>query len=242
MMPPDRGTAMRAATLLLATLLLPAATLAGRPLSTEDASTLDDRACQLESWLDRTRGGVTDFSFVPACAVLGVEWQAGAVRTREGGRSATTATFVQGKHAFVSVDEGAWGIGVVAGLTRSPRREEKNGWGDPYLIVPVSFGLGEDKGTRALLHLNVGTTRARDERRNLTLWGVAVEKPVTQRLSLVAEAFGENAAKPFLRAGGRYAVFKGFDVDLTWVTRSGGSREERYWSAGFHWEVPSLLP
>lgn len=233
---------MRPATLLLATLLLPAAAIAGRPLNTEDASTLDDRACQLESWADRARGGVTDFSFVPACAVLGVEWQAGAVRTREDGRSATTATFVQGKHAFVSVDDGAWGIGVVAGLSRAPRREEKNGWGDPYLILPLSFGLGADKETRALLHLNVGTTRARDERRNLTLWGIAVEKPVTQRLTLVAEAFGENAAKPFLRAGSRYTVFEGFDVDLTWVTRSGGSREERYWSAGFHWEVPSLLP
>lgn len=70
---------MRPATLLLATLLLPAAAIAGRPLNTEDASTLDDRACQLESWADRARGGVTDFSFVPACAVLGVEWQAGAV-------------------------------------------------------------------------------------------------------------------------------------------------------------------
>lgn len=233
---------MRTVTFLLATLLLPAAAIAGRPLNTEDASTLDERACQLESWVDRARGGVTDFSFVPACAVLGVEWQAGAVRTREGGRSATTATFVQGKHAFVSVDDGAWGIGVVAGLSRSPRREEKTGWGDPYLIVPLSFGLGGDKDTRALLHFNVGTARARDERRNLTLWGVAVEKPVTQRLTLVAEAFGENAAKPFLRAGGRYAVFEGFDADLTWVTRSGGSREERYWSAGFHWEVPSLLP
>lgn len=242
MTPPDRGPAMRAATLLLAILLLPAAALAGRPLNTEDASTLDDRACQLESWLDRTRGGVTDFSFVPACAVLGVEWQAGAVRTREGGRSATTATFVQGKHAFVSVDDGAWGVGIVAGLSRAPRREEKTGWGDPYLIVPVSVGLGEDKDTRPLLHLNIGTTRARDERRNLTLWGIAVEKPVTARLTLVAEAFGENAAKPFLRAGGRYTVFEGFDVDLTWVTRSGGESNERYWSVGFHWEKGSLLP
>ena len=187
---------MRTVTLLLSLLLLPAAAIAGRPLNTEDASTLDDRACQVESWIDRTRGNATDFSFVPACAMLGVEWQAGAVRTREGGRSATTAPFVQ----------------------------------------------GADKETRALLHLNVGTTRARDERRNLTLWGVAVEKPVTQRLTLVAEAFGENAAKPFLRAGGRYTVFEGFDVDLTGVTRAGGEANERYWSVGFHWEKSALLP
>ena len=223
-------------------LLLPGLALAGRPLNTEDASTLDDTACQLESWVNRSRGDVSDFSFVPACALFGVEWQAGGVRTREAGTSATTATFVQGKHAFKSVDDGGWGIGVVAGLTRFPRREAENGWGDPYLIVPVSFGLGEDKDTRALLHLNVGTARARDEGRNLTLWGVALEKPVTQRLTLLGEAFGENASKPFVRVGGRYTLFDKFDVDLTWVTRSGGASEERFWSLGFHWETDPLRP
>lgn len=40
---------MRTVTLLLSLLLLPAAAIAGRPLNTEDASTLDDRACQVES-------------------------------------------------------------------------------------------------------------------------------------------------------------------------------------------------
>lgn len=217
-------------------LALPGLALAGRPLNTEDASTLDDGSCQVESWVDRTRGGITDLSFVPACAFLGVEWQAGAVRTREGGRSATSAAFAQAKLAFRRVDEGAWGIGLVAGLNRDLAREAKNGWGDPYVILPVSFGAGEDKDTRWLVHLNVGATRVRDEARNLTLWGVAVEKPVSARLTFVAEAFGENAARPFVRAGGRYSLLEGLDVDLTYVTRTGGVSEERYWSLGFHWE------
>ncbi len=228
--------------LLLAT-LVPALALAGRPLSTEDASTLDDKACQLESWVDRTRAGDSLFAFVPACGHFGVEWQAGAVRTRpEGAGSRTSATFVQGKHAFRSVDDGDWGIGLVAGLTRLLDREEKNGWGDPYLIVPLSFGLGQDKDSRALVHLNLGTTRNRAEGRNLTLWGVAVEKPVSERLTLLAEGFGENSRNPFFRAGGRYTLFEKFDVDLTYVTRSGGAKEDRYWSLGFHWETDPFLP
>jgi hypothetical protein len=231
---------MRFRAFCAAALLLPGLACAGRPLNTEDASTLDDGACQVESWVNRSRGDASDFSFVPACALLGVEWQAGGVRTREAGTSATTAMFVQGKHAFRSVDDGAWGVGIVAGLTRFPRREARNDWGDPYLIVPVSFGLGEDKDTRALLHLNVGTARLRDEARNVTLWGVALEKPVTPRLTLLGEAFGENAADPFLRAGGRYTLFDRFDVDLTWVTRAGGAREDRFWSLGFHWETDAL--
>ena len=88
----------------------------------------------------------------------------------------------------------------------------------------------------------MGTARVRDEGRNLTLWGVALEKPVTQRLTLLGEAFGENASKPFVRVGGRYTLFEKFDVDLTWVTRSGGTGEERFWSLGFHWETSPFLP
>ena len=232
----------RALLALALALALPGLALAGRPLSTEDASTLDDKACQVESWVDRTRGGVTDFSFVPACALLGIEWQAGAVRTRESGAGATSATFVQGKHAFRSVDDGAWGIGLVAGLNRELRREEKNGWGDPYLIVPASFGVGDDKDTRWLVHLNVGATRLRGEARNVTLWGVAVEKPVSERLALVAETFGENAARPFVRAGGRYTILERLDIDLTYVARAGGEKQERFWSLGFHWETRPFLP
>jgi hypothetical protein len=232
---------MKALAPLLA-LLVPGLALAGRPLTTEDASTLDDKACQLEAWVDRTRDDLTGFSFVPACSLFGVEWQAGALRTREGGRSATAATFVQGKHAFRSVDDGDWGIGIVAGLARALQREEKSGWGDPYVIVPLSFGIGEDKETRWLVHLNIGTTRVRDEARNLTLWGVAVEKPVTGRLTLLAETFGENARDPFFRAGGRYTLFDKFDADLTFVTRPGGEKVDRYWSLGLHWETAPFLP
>ncbi len=232
---------LQAAGLFLA-LLLPVAALAGRPLNTEDATTLDERACQLETWIDRTRGNATDLSFAPACARFGIEWQAGAVRTRERGRSRTATTFFQGKHAFRSVDDGDWGYGLVAGLARQLRRGARTGWDNPFVIVPVSFGIGADKDTRALVHLNAGTTRVRDEARNLTLWGVAVEKPVGPRLALVAEAFGENAAKPFLRAGGRYSLFDRLDVDLTWVTRTGGEKAGRYWSLGFHWETEPFLP
>ncbi|MBL0143477.1 MAG: hypothetical protein IPP91_15525 [Betaproteobacteria bacterium] len=232
---------MRISAFLLA-LVLPGLALAGRPLSTEDASTLEDKACQLESWVDRTRGDVTGAFFVPACSWFDTEFQAGASRAWAGGRSATVLNFVQAKHAFKSVDDGDWGIGLVAGLSRYPQREEKNDWGDPYFIVPLSIGFGADKETRALLHLNIGTARVRDEGRNLTLWGVAIEKPATDRLTLLAEAFGENSRNPFIRAGGRYALFDKFDIDLTYVTRSGGSVEDRYWSLGFHWETAPFLP
>lgn len=229
-------------TLLVLALLAALPAFAGRPLSTEDAATLDDKACQLESWVDRTRGNVTDLSVVPACAYFNTEFQLGAVRTRAEGRTFTSATFFQAKHAFKSVDDGKWGVGLVVGLARELKREEKNDWGDPYLIVPFSVGLGEDKDTRWLFHANIGTTRVRDEGRYLTLWGFAFEKPVTEKLTVVGEVFGENARNPFVRFGGRYTLFDKLDVDLTYVTRSGGVKEDRYFSVGFHLETDPFLP
>jgi hypothetical protein len=235
-----RGPLARRALLVAA--LLPVPALAGRPLTTEDASTLGDGACQVESWVDRARDDLAEWHLEPACAFLGVEWQAGAARSREEGRSATTAVFVQGKHAFRSVEDGPWGIGLVAGLARAPQREARNGWGDPYVIVPLSFAFGGDRDRRWLVHLNAGTLRMRHPARDVALWGAAVEAPAIARLVLVAEAFGENASKPWLRAGGRYAFAGGFAVDLTYVARSGGTPAERFASLGFHWESGALLP
>lgn len=224
--------------ILLAALLglsLPA--LAGRPLNTEDANSLDDGACQLESWANRTRSNTTEAFFVPACGLFGLEAQFGSAWAHEAGETKLAGPFFQVKHAFRKVDDGAWGIGLVAGMARDRTREVKNDWGDPYFIVPFSFGIGEDKDTRWLVHLNIGTTRNREEARNLTLWGVAAEKPVTERLTLVGEAFGENAGKPFYRVGGRFTVIPDhLDIDLTYVDRPGGERGDRLWSLGFHLE------
>ncbi len=224
--------------ILLAALLafsLPA--LAGRPLATEDANTLDDGACQLESWVNRTRANTTETFAVPACAFLGIEAQLGTLWRHEAGDTRLSGQFFQMKHAFRKVSEGEWGIGLVAGLTRHRVRESQTDWGDPYVIVPFSFGIGEDKDSRWLVHLNVGNSRNREEARNITLWGVAFEKPVTERFTVLGEVYGENASHPFYRAGGRYTVIPDhLSIDLTYVGRSGGSTEDRLWSLGFHLE------
>ena len=72
--------------LLTALLALSLPALAGRPLNTEDANSLDDGACQLESWANRTRANSTEFFFVPACAFLGLEAQFGNAWVREDAR------------------------------------------------------------------------------------------------------------------------------------------------------------
>jgi len=205
--------------------------LGGRPLSTEDASTLPDKACQVETWVDRSRDA-TQAWLVPACNFgAGIEWQLGGARTWEEGRSAFSEAYFQGKKVLRPVGE-SWGFGIVAGVARRPLAESHDGWSNPFVIVPVTVAAGGD----ALVHFNVGAFHDRAERRTVTLWGVAGEMPVASRLHLVAEAFGENSERPFVRAGVRFsAIAEHLDLDLTAVAKPGGTRAERFLSFGFTW-------
>ena len=227
--------ATRTVGLAIAAALAAMPALAGRPLSTEDASTLGDRACQLEAWVDRYRDA-TQAWLVPACNFGGgIEWQFGAARTREDGRGAFSEAYFQAKTVLRALDDSPWGVGVVAGVTRKPLAESHRGWSNPYVVVPVSVKLGGE----ALLHANVGASHDRAQRRTVTLWGVALEAPVAPRTHFVAEAFGENAGTPFVRAGVRFtAIADRLDFDLTAVTKPGGGRGERYISLGFTWVSP----
>src|SRR6478672_4227584 len=108
-----------------AVLILAAATTAvhaGRPLTTEDASVLEDKACQLESWIDRSREATQGWA-VPACNFgAGIEWQAGFARSWGDSRSFLSSAYVQAKTVLREPQPGSFGVGVVAGLTRTPTR------------------------------------------------------------------------------------------------------------------------
>lgn len=208
---------------------------AGRPLTTEDAAVLGEGRCQLEAWIDRSREGTQGW-LAPACNFgANIEWQLGAARTRVAGAQHFSEAYAQAKTIFTP-DDASWGMGLVAGLTRYPRQEGHRGWVNPYLIVPVSIAIGD-----AALHANAGWARDRLARRDVTLWGLAAEVPSGERVTLVAEAFGENSARPFLRGGVRVSVAKDFDIDFTLVSRPGGTREERFVSLGVFWQSSRFL-
>jgi hypothetical protein len=72
---------------------------------------------------------------------------------------------------------------------------------------------------------------------------MAAEVAVREALTLVGEVFGENAEPPFVRLGARYTAIRDqLDVDLTFVTRPGGTREERFLSLGVTWQSGRFLP
>jgi hypothetical protein len=224
-----------AACIALAILARPA--MAGRPLTTEDAAILEDKACQLESWIDRSRDATIGW-MVPACNFgLGIEWQVGFSREWEGG-SRMPESYVQGKGLFRKAsEESQWSAGWVAGVTRRLENETHRGWDNPYLLLPVSWSVD-----RWNFHVQPGWARDRETGRDLFVWGLAAEL-TSKPLDWVAEVFGQNSEKPFVRGGLRWTPIKDYlDIDLTYVTRVGGTRDERFVSLGFVWYGPPILP
>jgi len=212
---------------------------AGRPLTTEDASIQEDKACQVETWLDHSRDATVGW-LAPACNFgANIEWQAGFARTREEGRSRFSEAYMQAKTLWRPAEDAPWAIGLVAGVARK-QREAHRGWENPYATVPVSV---TSESSATTFHLSAGWTYDRDARRNATVWGVAAETAVSERVTLLAEAFGENGANPFIRAGGRISIIKDrLDADLTLVARPGGTRAERFVSLGLFWQTGRFLP
>jgi hypothetical protein len=229
------------ATFIVLLLALAPPAHAGRPLATEDASVLEAKHCQLETWVDRSRVA-TDFWTAPACNFgANIEWQLGGARTREGGVSALTQVYAQGKTVFRSVSDHPWGAGLIVGAVRQPRRDTETSWGDPYINIPVSFQLGDPD---RLLHLNAGWLRDRADRRNITIWGIAAEAKLPGTpFTVLGETYGENAKNPFFRIGGRVSAIEDrLDFDLTFVTRSGGVRADRFVSLGLYYKSAAFLP
>jgi len=221
----------RAAALLL---LGAANAWAGRPLSTEDASILEAGRCQVEAWIDRRDDATTGW-FVPACNLgFNTELQVGFARTRVEGQSRFSDAYAQAKTILREMTEHEpWGVGLVVGVIKQPLNEVHRGWDNPYVLVPFTQAICN---TPLTFHANLGWARNRETKRDITLWGAALEAAVSERFTLVGEAYGENSERPFVRLGGRWSVLPGkFDVDLTYVARPGGVKEERFISLGVTW-------
>ena len=218
---------------LFLALALPA--MAGRPLSTDDASVLEEGRCQLEAWVDRSRGATAVWA-VPACNVgLGIEWQVGAARTREAGQSRFAEAYVQGKKVFLQPDRHFVGAGLVAGVARRPLNERHRGWQNPFIGIPLTHNLNET----TFVHGSVGWQRDREADRQVTTWGLAIETAINPSWAVLAEAYGANRDRPYFRAGVRWSVIASqLDVDLSAVTRSGGTQSDRLISLGFTYATP----
>ncbi|MDR2015100.1 MAG: hypothetical protein LBP99_05705 [Azoarcus sp.] len=214
---------------------------AARPMITDDARVVDDKSCQVETWVQDGRNS-TEYWALPACNFTGnLELTLGGARTRADGRTRTTDVVFQGKTVFKTLEPNGWAWGLVVGNTRHPNiHSDRKLIGNLYTYVPASFSFRDD---RFVLHANLGWLREKEPRQNRMVWGVGSETQLTHRTWLVAEAFGQDRGRPFYQAGFRHwLVPDRVQIDTTYGNRFGSSTEGRWFSIGLRLLSPAFLP
>lgn len=209
---------------------------AGSPMVTDDAGTVEAKACQLESWITNKRDS-TEYWALPACNFTGnLELTLGGAHTHEADRTQTTDVVLQGKTLFKPLETNGWGIGLAAGTVRHPVANTR----DWYAYVPASFSFRDDA---VVVHTNLGWLREGETRRDRLTWGLGTEARLAERTWLIAETFGQDQGKPFHQLGLRHwLVPERVQIDVTYGNRNGDDTQERWFSIGLRLLTPSFLP
>ena len=239
-----RRTSPHALVLLAAvTALTPPAAYAARPMITDDARTVDAKACQVESWV-RTNHGSREYWALPACNFTGnLELTFGGARTADATGTHTTDVVLQGKTLFKTLEPNGWSVGLVMGAIRHPHtagNAEGKRIGELYSYVPASFSYLNDK---VILHTNVGVLHNTVTSSTRGTWGVGTETAIAANTWLIAETFQQKEGRPFFQAGVRHWIVPNrVQIDATYGNRFGSATDERWFSIGLRLISPAFLP
>jgi hypothetical protein len=216
---------------------------AARPMITDDARTVDAKACQVESWV-RTNHGSREYWALPACNFTGnLELTFGGAQTSDATGRHTTDVVLQGKTLFKTLEPGGWSVGLVMGAIRHPNTANEAGGkrvGELYSYVPASFSYFND---RMILHTNVGVLHNTVSSSTRGTWGVGTETALAANTWLIAEAFQQKEGRPFFQAGVRHWIVPNrVQIDATYGNRFGSASDERWFSIGLRLLSPAFLP
>lgn len=227
---------LKIVTALLFMLCMTSMVYAGRPLMVDDATIVDAKKCQVESWLQNNHNS-KEYWLLPACNFSGnLELALGAARITGMERSQTTAV-MQGKTLFRPLEVNDWGVGLIVG---NQFNADKSALGDLYASVPLSFSFKDD---RVLLHFNLGWLHEKEMRRDAMTWGAATEIQLTERNSFSVETYGQNRGNPFFQFGIRHQLIPDrMQLDASYGDRFGSSRTERFFSIGFVLFSDAIFP
>lgn len=197
---------------------------AGGHHAVDDAAMLEPGQCQVETWVDRERGGGRSLVHLgPACRVGPVELSANLDRMHLDGNRTPLAAGPQLKWA-TQLSE-TLSVGAVVAATWQDARPR---WAGRAVLVPVTW----QPSPSLAVHLNLG----RDFRRNEPSFnrsGAALEWTATPQWSLVAERFRESEAH-FWRLGARYTLNDNLSLDLS-RARGLGHSAPVWWTMGLNW-------
>jgi hypothetical protein len=212
---------------------------AARPLITDDARIVDEKACQLESWVKKNRDG-TEYWALPGCNLTGnLELSLGGARTNNASGTHTSDTLFQAKTLFRTLEPNSWAWGLAVGHVRRPQIHY-GAIGDLYAYVPASFSFKDDK---LLVHSNVGWLREKESKEHRATWGLATETQVSKATWLIAETYGQNKGNPYFQVGIRHWLVQNFvQLDMTYGKQAGSDSRERWFTVGIRLLPPPFLP
>lgn len=213
-----------------------------RPFVTDDARLTTAGSCQLESWT-RVYRGSTEIWALPACnpgGNLELTVGAGHAMYDEPGRSANSDHVFQAKTLFRPLQTNDVGFGMAAGTVRHPGvNPGPNLLGNTYVYLPLSVSMADNL---LVVHVNTGWLRERVTRRDLATWGVGTEWNVSERITWMAETFGDSHPNTYWQAGGRFSLIPQLlQIDTTLGQSLGGSHDSRWISFGLRFTPASLF-
>ena len=231
-------TLMASAVLMMAT----APAWSARPFVTDDARLTTAGSCQLESWT-RVYRDSTELWALPACNPTGnLEITVGGGRALydEAGRSPNNDYVFQAKTLLRKLESNDFGFGIAAGTVRHPAvNPGPNLLGNTYVYLPFSASFANDL---LVVHLNTGWLREHVTNRNRATWGVGTEWNVSERVTWMAEAFGDSHPNTYWQAGGRFSLIPQLlQVDTTIGQQHDGGRDNRWISVGFRFTPARLF-
>lgn len=234
-------------TALLATGVMAAfPALAGRPLITDDADVVAPGACQIESWMQRTRNeGPSEKALWlnAACSPADrTELGLGGARGVSGIDRGTLTTW-QVKHVIQRYDDASPGL-AVAFADQRDRRSHRHALGDTSAIGIASFLLA---GDTLMAHVNAGVTRAcntnTDRYRGRGIWSSALDMGVAPRTRAAIEAYGVTGERPAWQVSLRHDVIPDrMQIDASAGHTFGRNAANSIVTVGIVITTASLLP
>ena len=236
--PPKPTTPSQMAPLCIALLSLAGAlhAHAEAPMHTDDAGTLAQGAMKLEGVIGRDDKARSAELIFGAGLAPSLEMEVSLARAKDTQMSPSTTFHGLGWGVkWVPIqNETGWSVGARFDVGHTRVRDNTT----PERFTEREYaltGLASYRLANAqVLHINAGhtTVKAQGARHRAATWAVGYEIPLTEKLQLTSEVYGEQRSRPDKALGMRYEITEGLKVSAA-IGRGNG---RTFSQAGMAWE------